>query len=211
MTPRMRTGLGFAICIGLAVVPAAVRAESAMSDAQKKECIERFHVDAKGSDSSGWREPAAGSCKVVIREDGHRFPDRTCTPGALNPTVTEDVLRHSDFETECIRNMATSEEQKRIIFKWYGVPEDTTCEMDHLVSLEIGGADTLDNIWPQCGPAHATGMARDFKQKDSVELFLGEQVKLGAANGGMSQQDAKQRVTQDWTTLIDEAKKPRPK
>ncbi len=27
-----------------------------------------------------------------------------------------------------------------------------TCELDHVVPLEIGGADTLDNIWPQCGP-----------------------------------------------------------
>jgi hypothetical protein len=27
-----------------------------------------------------------------------------------------------------------------------------TCELDHVVPLEIGGADTIDNIWPQCGP-----------------------------------------------------------
>jgi hypothetical protein len=208
MTLRIRMRLGGGLCIGLVAV-AVARAE--MTEAQKQECIRRFHIDPKASDSRGWHEPAAGSCKVVIRSDGHRFPDPACTPGALNPTIGEEVLRNRDFATECIRDMATSEEEKKTVFTWYGIREDPTCELDHLVSLELGGADTLDNIWPQCGPAGAAGLARDFKQKDSVELFLGEQVKLGASNGGISQQDAKLRITRDWAALIDEAKKPRPK
>jgi hypothetical protein len=205
MTRHMSARLAVATCLGLVALLGPVRAE--MTEAEKKACIAKFHIDPKASDSRGWHEPAAGSCKVVVRAGGHRFPDPACTPGALNPTVDADVLSDPAFKTDCVRDMATSVEDKKKVFAWYGLREDDTCEMDHFVSLEIGGADTLDNIWPECGPAGATGMARDFKQKDSVELYLGEQVKLGPAKGGMSQQDARQRVIRDWTALIDAAKK----
>jgi len=40
-----------------------------------------------------------------------------------------------------------------------------TCELDHVVTLELGGADTLDNIWP-CGPTCAPLPQRFFKEKD---------------------------------------------
>ena len=38
-------------------------------------------------------------------------------------------------------------------------------------------ADTLDNIWPQCGPDAVTMNERFFKQKDCVETYLGFQVR----------------------------------
>jgi hypothetical protein len=56
-----------------------------------------------------------------------------------------------------------------------GIPSNSTCEKDHFVPLEMGGADTLDNIWPQRGPSGATGLNRYFKQKDSVETYLAGQ------------------------------------
>ena len=45
-------------------------------------------------------------------------------------------------------------------YEWYGLArpyenngDNQVCELDHLVPLELGGADGLGNIWPQCGPA----------------------------------------------------------
>lgn len=55
-----------------------------------------------------------------------------------------------------------------------------TCELDHLISIELGGADTLDNIWPQCGPRGVVLPKRFFKQKDDVENYLAAQVRAGA-------------------------------
>jgi len=49
--------------------------------------------------------------------------------------------------------------------------------LDHLISLELGGADTLDNIWPQCGPSGVALPQRFFKEKDTVENFLAMQVR----------------------------------
>jgi len=45
------------------------------------------------------------------------------------------------------------------------------------VSLELGEADTIDNIWPQCGPKNVAVARRYFKQKDHVENFLADKVK----------------------------------
>jgi len=189
------------ICSAPLLVSDIAYAANRLTAAQIAACDRKFHIDVKASDSTGWHKPTDGSCKVQIR-DGHRFPDPYCTPGALNPTVTQDVLQSPGFTTQCIRNQAESESAKSIVFKWYGVSVDSTCEKDHFIPLEIGGADTLDNIWPQCGPAGSTGQNRDFKEKDGVELYLGKQVKLGASGGGMSQYDARSRIASNWPTLL---------
>ncbi len=46
--------------------------------------------------------------------------------------------------------------------------------------LEMGGADTIENIWPQCGPVGGTLRQRYFKQKDVVENYLTARVKAGS-------------------------------
>ena len=70
------------------------------------------------------------------------------------------------------------------------------------MSLEVGGADTLDNIWPQCGPANVGLNQRFFKQKDQVEDHLGERVKHGNVDLGEMQK----RIAADWTQFLEAAK-----
>jgi hypothetical protein len=198
-----RAAFGILTCLGLSAGSAAA-ATRKLTPAQIAACDKKFHIDVNGSDAkSGWRKPAEGSCKVQER-NGHLFPDPTCTPGALNPSVKVSVLKGSGFTTQCVRNQASgsSESQKSIVFKWYGISSNSTCEKDHFVPLEAGGADTLDNIWPQCGPSGATGAKVYFRQKDKVEHYLATQVKAG-----MSQQDMEQGIRTDWTQYLDAAGK----
>jgi len=147
-------------------------------------------------------------CKTGL-SNGFPLPDPNCTPGAENPTVTLDVLRNPAFRTGCIRNCATSESQKHVTYGWYSLTSPTnntgdkqTCELDHLVPLELGGADTLDNIWPQCGPAGVSLNDRYFKQKDLVENYLTRQVKSGA----MDLEEARHQIATDWTPFLAAAK-----
>ena len=65
-----------------------------------------------------------------------------------------------------------NEEEKATTYKWYNLPfpsnnsgANQICEFDQLFSLELGGADTLDNIWPQCGPSGVALPQRFFKEK----------------------------------------------
>ncbi len=140
--------------------------------------------------------------------NGVPLPDPVCTPGAVNPTLTADILRDPDYRTSCNRDHATTARQKARTYGWYDVQkplhnvgQNQICELDHLVSIELGGADTLDNIWPQCGPDAVTLRERYFKQKDLVENYLAAQVKAGA----IELEEAQRVIASDWTVQLPAA------
>jgi hypothetical protein len=153
--------------------------------------------------------PPQQACTTSIR-NGFPVPDPNCTPGAINPTLTIEVLKDQRFTTSCVRDVATQEQQKETTYDWYTLPhpshnsgEDQICELDHLISLEIGGADTLDNIWPQCGPTGVSLRQRFFKEKDIVEDFLAMQVRADR----MDLVDAQRGIATDWTRFLEEARR----
>jgi hypothetical protein len=164
-------------------------------------------VQAKASKPLGPSDTSHG-CTTGTKS-GFPVPDPNCTPGAVNPTVTISVLKNHAFGTGCIRDCVTSEGDKNSTYGFYAIPHPSnnegsnqTCELDHLVSLELGGADTLDNIWPQCGPNQAALLLRYFKQKDMVENYLAAQVKAGKIDLG----EAQRGIATDWTQYLGSAK-----
>jgi hypothetical protein len=95
-----------------------------------------------------------------------------------------------------------------VTYTWYGLIAPTenngphqVCELDHLVPLELGGADGLGNIWPQCGPDEATLRNRYFKQKDAVENYLAARVE----SGDLSLDEAQRGIAADWTQYLPAA------
>jgi hypothetical protein len=148
---------------------------------------------------------APGSCHVRLAANGMQLPDPSCTPGAVNPTITADVLRNPIFRTSAVRDAATSAAAKRRVYVWYGIEPPANnrgptqvCELDHLISLGLGGADTLDNLWPQCGPADVPVGQREFKIKDAhAELSL-----MRAIRAGADLADIQRRIAEDWTQLL---------
>lgn len=145
-----------------------------------------------------------GAC-TVRSSHGYPIPDPQCTPGGINPTVTVTLLRNPDWKTRCIRNCQTSEAEKHIAYDWYGIQKPRpnsgnrqVCELDHLVPLELGGADGLGNIWPECGPDEATLQNRYFKVKDRVENYLADEVKSGRISLGSAQRG----IASDWTQYL---------
>lgn len=154
-----------------------------------------------------WQEPSAHSCSIMTRH-GYPVPDPRCTPGGVNPSVSLDVLDDSSWRTRIVRNCASSEAQKHITYRWYAIEkprvnsnQNQVCELDHLVPLELGGADGLGNIWPQCGPDSAALNERYFKKKDHVENYLAEQVKAGV----MPLEAAQKGIASDWTQFLSQA------
>jgi hypothetical protein len=153
--------------------------------------------------------PPTDAC-TPRESNGFPLPDPACTPGAINPTVTLDVLQDKTFKTGCVRDGASTAKQKNATYGWYHIKHPAnntgatqTCELDHLISLELGGADTLDNLWPQCGPNRVALVKRYFKQKDMVENYLAAQVKSGA----IPLDEAQKGIASDWTQYLDDAKK----
>jgi hypothetical protein len=156
---------------------------------------------------ANWHEPAEGACRPRMR-NGYPEPDARCTPGGVNPTVTADVLRDPGWRTREVRNCAESEAQKHAAYAWYQIEkprvnsnENQVCELDHLVPLELGGADGMGNIWPECGPDGVTLKQRYFKQKDMVENYLAALVKAGQMPLG----EAQKGIASDWTQYLNDA------
>lgn len=108
------------------------------------------------------------------------LPDAKLTPGVLNPKVTQSTIGKTICRagwTSTVRNV--SEKTKKQVMQRYGLPasELSKVEIDHFVSLEIGGSNDVTNLWPQYyeGPAGYLG-ARD---KDVVETHLAHEVCAG--------------------------------
>jgi hypothetical protein len=163
-------------------------------------------VDPKASTPLATVSSASGC--GLHKSAGYWLPDSQCTPGAINSSVDLAVLQSGQFKTTCERNKATSVTKKQSTYAAYGVKKPAnntgakqTCELDHLISLELGGADTLDNIWPQCGPAGVKLAKRYFKIKDGVENYLAVQVRTGA----IPLEKAQHEIASDWTQFIDQA------
>lgn len=111
------------------------------------------------------------------------YPNPTLTPGATNPDVTQDSIAENickiGWSTKTVRDTQTTPAEKATTYNTYGIPHpknnsgaNQTCELDHLISIENGGADSLDNIWPECGPAGVPLAKRYFKLKDAVENYV---------------------------------------
>jgi hypothetical protein len=178
--------------------------QSAIERKGNGEPCSSFGVTCESRYFAAWTSPEDGGCRARLR-DGYPEPDPRCTPGGVVPRIVADTLRNPSWRTRCIRNCQSSEVQKRATYAWYGLPrpdnnsgQSQTCELDHLVPLELGGADGMGNIWPECGPADVALRERYFKQKDLVENYLAARVRSGA----MPIEEAQRGIASDWVQYL---------
>lgn len=136
-------------------------------------------------------QPAPGSCRA--RGYGPLSePDPHCTPGALNPAVTQASIGR----TICVGGWTATvrppeyvtEEEKVASMAAYGDTDPSHgYEYDHFVPLELGGAtNDARNLWPE--PAASPN------PKDSVEDALHHDV----CDGEMSLAQAQHIIVTDW-------------
>lgn len=124
-------------------------------------------------------QPPAGSCRA--RRGGlYALPDPRCTPGALNPAVTQSTIAtticHSGW-TKTIRPPAsiTAREKLASMASYGDTAAASAFEYDHLVSLELGGAaNDARNLWPE--PDYAQPHGFYLNPKDRLERALGTAV-----------------------------------
>ena len=106
------------------------------------------------------------------------LPDPKLTPGRI--AQSEKDLRGVDVEME----------QK--VFARYRLPwsRRAAYKIDHLIPLELGGADTIDNLWPQRLRARPYG-------PDRKEL-LAEVLLQRIARKQMTLPQAQEQIAHDW-------------
>jgi hypothetical protein len=117
----------------------------------------------------------------------------------VDPRVTQDNLSEticSRGYTATVRPPARVTDRIKIeLMAAYGLTGQppTDYELDHLVSLELGGApEDVANLWPEpwIGEANA-------HMKDAVENYLHRQV----CHRAMPLSEAQRQIASDWLTV----------
>lgn len=119
-------------------------------------------------------------------------PDPQCTPGSFDPAVTQANIQtticRSGYTATVRPSVDQTDKAKHTLYTDYGVQSGTASELDHLVSLELGGSNDVANLWPQIGKVP--------NPKDKVENDLHDAV----CSGKVTLVAAQQAIASDWTS-----------
>lgn len=151
-----------------------------------------------------------GDSKAAYRHDGEAvLNDLKVTPGAVDDSLIADPsgdkhlvkttghlqetnLCAKDFHTGTVRNVDLSvKKQVCAEYGQKGCPSLKDFEIDHLISIEIGGSNDIRNLWPQ--PVDARGVI-GFHTKDKVENALHRMV----CSGRITLPEAQKCISQNW-------------
>src|SRR5262249_31046722 len=107
------------------------------------------------------------------------------------PTATVAQICQPGYSSS-VRDVPQSEKDQ--VYAEYGITSHTTgqYEVDHLVSLELGGSNDIANLWPE-----AAAPRPGFHEKDQVENALHNQV--CAKTVGLKQ--AQYEIATDWLSI----------
>jgi hypothetical protein len=125
-----------------------------------------------------------------------QLPQPKLTPGVAAKATAKQRC-NKKFHTRDVRSVTDS--MKREVFRSYGIkcypvvtakaPGVRSCsdyEIDHLISLELGGANDVKNLWPQ--------PIAEARHKDVLENWMHDQV----CSGALTLKDAQHRIATNW-------------
>ena len=125
--------------------------------------------------------------------DKGQLPDPRCTPGSIDPAVTQANLSSTICRSGYTRTVRPPESQTErfkfaVAYPAYGDPHSERTELDHLVSLELGGSNDATNLWPEYPPTP--------NPKDRIEAALNHAV----CSGRVTLAAAQNAIARNWTT-----------
>jgi hypothetical protein len=124
----------------------------------------------------------------IAPSDGIPKPDARLTPGATFPVTAAQVCVPG--YSKSVRFVSDAE--KNAVFAEYGISHHApySYEVDHLISLELGGSNDIRNLWPE----PYTGVA-GAHAKDAIENELHAQVCAGSISLAAGQAE----IVRWWT------------
>jgi hypothetical protein len=158
--------------------------------------------------SAAAASPASGPGLKKVHDPGHvtgtihghcsyrdhgQLPDPHCTPGSIDPAVTQAGMRSTICKKGWTAKVRPPESQTErfkydVAYPAYRTPRSERTELDHLVPLELGGSNDATNLWPEYPPTP--------NPKDKVENALNAAV----CDGRVSLSAAQQAIAADWLT-----------
>lgn len=128
--------------------------------------------------------PITGTARVIPGVT----PDPRLSPGDVLTTDVNQIC--TPGYTQTVRNVPS--ELKQQIYQEYGISSHKPgeYEIDHIISLELGGSNSSRNLFPQSFKLHPL----NAHVKDELENKLHELV----CAGKLPIQQAQQEIAQDW-------------
>jgi len=121
------------------------------------------------------------------------LPNPKLTPGDIDHNASTKEFCTPGY-TRKVRNVPLS--VKRQVFVLYGIdPTSSDFEVDHLISLELGGSNDIKNLWPQ---SYDTQPWNAYK-KDGLEHRLHALV----CNGKIDVREAQKAIASDWISAYN--------
>lgn len=122
-----------------------------------------------------------------------------------DPITLDMIVTHG--YTKCVRDV--SQKLKLQVYRAYGMsgPGEgycsgpRKCEVDHLCSLEIGGANTLANLWPQPYADNPRKLDPDDPWKADVKDQLENYLHNEIVAGRLTPEEACSLIAKDWISL----------
>jgi hypothetical protein len=133
------------------------------------------------------------------KHGGIALPDPSETPGVIRTTNAAKVCS----ETTTQYRHTTASTKKHVCME-YGLephcwgPEKA--EIDHLLPLELGGLDNIQDLWPQPAPS--------YHWKDKLENFLKHEV---CVTKKLELAAAQKCIMDDWVACYEKEIGPLPK
>jgi len=113
-------------------------------------------------------------------------PRASLTPGETRPISIGEVCRTRQAEVVA----AVPEEMRRQVFAAYGIRGDQrNFEVDYLITPDLGGSESLRNLWPQ-----PYGVSWNAHAKDELEQRLHDLV----CGGRLDLATAQRAIATDW-------------
>ena len=125
---------------------------------------------------------------VLAQQPTPIVPDPKLTPGDTFEVTVQDLCVPG--YTKKVRNVPA--EMKREVYEEYGITSHGSgdYEVDHLIPLELGGSNSIKNLWPE---SHRTS-PWNAQVKDRLEGKLHELV----CSGQLDLKTAQQAIASNW-------------
>lgn len=141
---------------------------------------------------------------TVKAADWKKYPDAKLTPGAT-ASVTKDQVCKIGY-TKDARHVTQA--TKVLVMDRYGLnaKDLSKYEIDHFISLELGGSNDPANLWPQpyCPNKAPVGSCMGAREKDVVETCLHRiMCKQGSS---IELQDVQKAIKTDWVAVYGHIK-----
>jgi hypothetical protein len=131
------------------------------------------------------KKPARVASPKAMPETGS-LPDSNLTPGATLDVTKDDIC--TPGYAKKVRDVPTS--VKRQVYAKYNIPyTPSQYEVDHLISLQLGGSNSIRNLWPE-----SYNIYWNAHVKDALENRLHSLV----CNGSLSMEAAQKAISTNW-------------